>query len=187
MPKKTVYSKEFIIEKSFELFKQYGVDYITARNVAHYLNCSPIPIYSSIGSMEDLKEELIKLTKNLFIDYISKKRTGVKFLDIGMGICIFSREEKKIFSDIFLREKSEKNLFDEFTRLIHNEIEKDNRFSSFEKNKKEEMFIDCWIFAYGLSTLIATGYIENPSDEYIKQKLLNNPAKLLYRILEENK
>lgn len=187
MPKKIVYSKEAIIEKSFKIFKEKGLDYITARNVASYLKCSPVPIYSSVGSMDLLKEELINLAKDLFIDYISKSRTGVKFLDIGMGICIFAREERKLFTNIFLKEKDEKTLYDEFTKLISNEIEKDERLISFENAKKEEMFIDCWIFAHGLSTLIATGYINNPSDEYIKEKLLNNPAKLLYNILEENK
>lgn len=187
MPKKIIYTKEFILENSFEIFKEYGIDYITARNVANYLKCSPVPIYSSMGSMENLKEELINKAKDLFIDYISKSVTGIKFLDIGMGICIFAREERRLFSNIFLKENIERALLEEFTQLIHEEVEKDDRFKPFEKSKKEEMFLDCWIFAHGLSTLIATGYIKNPSNEYIKEKLMNNPAKLLYLILENNK
>lgn len=186
MPKKVIYDKEFIIKKTFEIFKEKGINYITARNVAKYLKCSPIPIYSSIGSMDNLKQELIKLAKELFIQYISKKRTGIKFLDIGLGVCIFAREESKLFFNVFLSENINKVLFDDFTQLMYKEIDKDVRFNSFKKKAKEEIFIDCWIFAHGLSTLIATGCIKNPTDKYIKEKLLNNPTKLLYQRLKKN-
>ena len=46
MPKKAIFKREQISEKAFELFKKYGLDYITARNLAKALNCSPAPIYS---------------------------------------------------------------------------------------------------------------------------------------------
>ena len=39
MPKKILFSRELIIEKSFELFKEEGIDAITARNVAKILGC----------------------------------------------------------------------------------------------------------------------------------------------------
>ena len=92
MPKKVLFSRELIIKKSFELFKEEGIEAISARHVGRILDASPAPIYKSIGSMEILKEELIGKAKNLFMEYLTKKRTGIKFLDIGMGIAIFARE-----------------------------------------------------------------------------------------------
>ena len=97
MPKKVLFSKELILDKSFELFKEEGIESISARNVAKILDASPAPIYKSIGSMKNLKKELIKRAKDLFIEYLIKRRTGIKFLDIGMGISIFAREEKQSF------------------------------------------------------------------------------------------
>ena len=42
------------------LFKEEGIESISARNVAKILDASPAPIYKSIGSMKNLKKELIK-------------------------------------------------------------------------------------------------------------------------------
>ena len=80
--------------------------------------------------MEILKEELIGKAKNLFMEYLTKKRTGIKFLDIGMGIAIFAREEKKLFLRIFLKENIEDSLLEGFLNLIRSEIAKDERFSN---------------------------------------------------------
>ena len=73
MPKKVLFSREIILDKSFELFKEEGIEAISARNVARILDASPAPIYKSIGSMEILKEEWIKKAKTLFIEYLIKK------------------------------------------------------------------------------------------------------------------
>lgn len=185
MPKKVVFSREVIIERAFELFKENGIDSITARNVAKALNCSPAPIYSSIGSMDILKEELVSKAKKLFMDYITTDRTGIMFLDIGMGVAIFAREERALFFNIFLKESIERALMVEFLELIHEEIKKDKRFDPLSEEQRNELFMNCWIFANGLSTLIATGFIKNPTDEYIKEKLLKNPAKFLYECLDK--
>lgn len=186
MPKKTIFSKEIIIEKAFALFKEEGIDSISARNVAKVMNSSPAPIYSSVGSMETLKEELVNKAKDLFMKYITTPRTNIKFLDIGMGIVIFAREERKLFSNIFLVDNIERALMTEFLDLIHEEIKKDQRFAILNEEQRNELFMNCWIFANGLSTLVATGFIKNPSDDYIKEKLLANPAKLLYEYIEKH-
>lgn len=185
MPKKILFSRELIIEKSFELFKEEGIDAITARNVAKILEASPAPIYSSIGSMEILKDELIKKSEKLFMEYLTKDRTGIKFLDIGMGIAIFAREEKKLFSKVFLRDNIDTSLLDGFLNLIQSEVSKDNRFTSINEEMQQELLISCWVFAHGLSTLIATGFFKNPTDEFIEKTLRDNPAKLFYEYLEK--
>lgn len=46
MPKKVLFSKELILDKSFELFKEEGIESISARNVAKILDASPAPIYN---------------------------------------------------------------------------------------------------------------------------------------------
>lgn len=186
MPKKIIFSKEIIIKKSFEIFKAEGIDAVTARAVAKALNASPAPIYKSIGNMDLLKEELIDVVKKLFVKYITEERTGIKFLDIGMGLAIFAREERELFTNLFLKENLVRDLFNEFLEIVHLEINKDTRLETLTEDKRNELLMDCWFFAYGLSSSIAIGFIKNPTDEYIKNKLLENPAKLLYATLEKN-
>ena len=78
MPKKVLFSKELILDKAFELFKEKGIESISARNVGRMLDASPAPIYKSIGSMRNLKKELIKKAKDLFIEYLTKKKNWNK-------------------------------------------------------------------------------------------------------------
>ena len=56
MPKKVLFSKELILGKAFELFKEEGIEAISARSVGKMLDSSPAPIYKSIGSMRNLKK-----------------------------------------------------------------------------------------------------------------------------------
>lgn len=185
MPKKVLFSKEFILDKSFELFKENGIDSISARNVAKILGASSAPIYKSIGSMDILKKELIQRAKDLFIEYLIKKRTGIKFLDIGMGISIFAREEKQLFLQIFAKDNIEGSLIDEFLDLVHEEIKKDERLVLIDKEKQEELLVSCWVFAYGLSNLIATGFFKNPDDKFIEKVLRDTPAKIFYEYIKK--
>ena len=185
MPKKVLFSREIILDKSFELFKEEGIEAISARNVAKILDASPAPIYKSIGSMEILKEELIKKAKTLFIEYLVKKRTGIKFLDIGMGISIFAREEKQLFLQVFSKDNIEGSLIEEFLNLIREEIKKDERLIKIDKEKQEELLVSCWVFAHGLSTLIATGFFKDPNDSFIEKALRDAPAKLFYEYIKK--
>ena len=61
MPKKVLFSKEVILDTAFRLFKEEGYDAISARNVGRMLDASPAPIYKSIGSMKNLKKELMEV------------------------------------------------------------------------------------------------------------------------------
>ena len=185
MPKKVLFSKELILDKAFELFKEKGIESISARNVGRMLDASPAPIYKSIGSMRNLKKELIKKAKDLFIEYLTKKRTGIKFLDIGMGISIFAREEKQLFLQVFSKDNIEGSLIDEFLNLIREEIKKDERLIKIDKEKQEELLVSCWLFSHELSTLIATGFFKDPNDKFIEKALRDAPAKLFYEYIKK--
>ena len=185
MPKKVLFSKEIILDTAFKLFKEEGYDAISARNVAKALDSSPAPIYKSIGSMEVLKAELVTRTKKLFIEYLLKERTGIKLFDIGMGICVFAREEKQLFLQIFSRHNVKSPLIDEFLNVIREELRTDERIISIDKEKQEELLHNCWVFAHGLSTLIAIDFFKDSSDEFIERSLKNGPARLLYEYLSK--
>lgn len=189
MPKKTVYSKDVIYKKAFDLFKLEGIEGITARNLAKFLGSSPVPIYSIYSSIDELKKELLEDAKKLFMEYIHRNDTFSIFLNIGMGICIFARDEKEIFQTIFLRSGSSKKneVIREFRDMIREEIKKDNRFAKLDEEYKLKLFLDCWMYAHGLATLIATNYFEEISDEFIKERLMEGAATMLYKRLESHK
>ena len=149
MAKKIVFTKEQIHNKAYELFKINGLNKITARELAKALQCSSAPIYASYLSMDELKDELIERAKDSFIFYIKNNETEMALLNIGLGICKFAREEKQLFTTIFLRDVSYKDLISEFHDIVKTEIYKDERFIEVDDELKETLLLDCWIYAHG--------------------------------------
>lgn len=189
MPKKPIFTKEQVYSKAFEVFKIEGIDGISARNLAKSLGASPAPIYSFYSSIDDLKHELLEDAKNLFLEYVKNENTEYIFLNIGMGICIFAREQRELFQAIFLRESLGKRneVIREFRDLIRVEMSKDERFADLDEEFKTNLYLDCWTYAHGFATLIATNYYENISDEVIKKRLLEAAATMVYKRLEDYK
>ena len=104
-----------------------------------------------------------------------------------MGLCIFAREEKELFQAIFLKESLGKRneVIREFRDLIRIEMSKDERFSNLDEEFKTNLYIDCWMYAHGFATLIATNYYGSISDEVIKERLLEAAATMVYKRLED--
>lgn len=187
MPKKPIFTQKQVYRKAFELFKSGGIDGISARSLARALNSSPAPIYSFYSSIDDLKNELLENAKQLFLEYISKTPTDLIFLNIGMGICIFAREEKELFQAIFLTEGYGKRneVIRAFRDIIREEMSKDSRFMNLDEEFKIKLYIDAWTFAHGFATLIATNYYEDISDDEIKDRLLEAAGSMIYKRLED--
>ncbi|WP_319371110.1 TetR/AcrR family transcriptional regulator [uncultured Ilyobacter sp.] len=186
MPKKAIFTRDHILNKAFEMLEKKGLEEITARNLAKALKSSPAPIYGFFKSMDDLKKELIERSKGVFMEYVKNQKTELPFLNIGMGIVTFAREEKQLFRSIFLREKTHQGLIQEFKELIEKEILADDRFMGLPEDVKETLVLDCWTYAHGMATLTCTGYFENPSDEFIKKRLMESAASMIYKRLEES-
>ncbi|MBC2857214.1 TetR/AcrR family transcriptional regulator, partial [Cetobacterium sp. 2A] len=148
MPKKAIFTKEQIHKKAFEMFEKHGLDEITARNLAKALNASPAPIYSCYGSMDELKKDLISRAKEVFIEYVKKQETDMIFLNSGIGLCAFAREEKQLFKSIFLKEKAYNSVLKEFRDLMKDEMSKDERFSGLPSEFKNELFLECWFYGH---------------------------------------
>lgn len=188
MPKKAVFSKKQIFDTAFALFESKGLEAITARNLGKALSSSPAPIYAHYSSITELKNELISVAKDRFLEYLKNPITDKIYLNIGIGICTFAKENKQLFVSIFLREQSFSDLIREFRDIIKIEMDKDDRFSNLSVEFKDMLFFDCWTYAHGLSTLIATGFFpadKEPDNEYIKERLMQGAATMLYKRLED--
>lgn len=189
MPKKPIFTKEYIYKTAFELFKEEGLNAVSARNLARRLKSSPAPIYSLYDNIDELKGELIANAKSLFLEYIGQTPTDLIFLNIGLGICKFARDERKLYTAIFLRESlgSRNELIREFRNMIREEMNKDKRFDTFNEQDKFDIYLDAWIFGHGLATLIAANYFDEISDEMIKTRLLAGAGTIIYERIKSCK
>ena len=63
MPPKVKIPREAIIEKAFELTKEYGFEKVTELMFASEIKCSLQPMFHPFINIEELKEEFIKRNK----------------------------------------------------------------------------------------------------------------------------
>lgn len=62
--KKKQYSKDLILDKAIEMARNVGFQKLSMRDLAAYIGCSVMPIYSNFDSREMLIEEIFKRVVN---------------------------------------------------------------------------------------------------------------------------
>lgn len=192
MPAKVVYNKEKIIQSTYNLIEKVGANNLTARKIAAHMHASTAPIYSSFTSTEELIDEVLDLAVKNLLKHTTTEFSDQLFLNIGMGIITFARDNKNIYSAIVLdhyyfKKKTEKEI-----RHLMELAKQDQRFEKINPSDLDELMEKMWTFIFGLATLEALGLNEKLDDGEIMKKLLNVGAifigEALYnvKIKEEN-
>jgi len=160
MPPKCKFENKKIINAAFSVLRKQGWEMISARSIAKSLNSSTTPIYTYLKSMKNLKKELIKKTILILDDYLSRKNTGDKLLDMGVGYILFAKEEKYLFR--FLNDEKHMGLIIEHGRRIFKS--KADNLSDYhltrnysEADKIKYLFVG-WMFSHGLADLINNSF-----------------------------
>ena len=134
MPPIVKYTKQEITNTAFELVKKQGYDTLTARDLAKKLGTSTRPIFTAFENMEELKKEVICKSAELFEMYKSEEIKKQKYPEYkARGI-----EDVSISSEVSLVKD---------TLLITPEA-------------ATEFHVKMWIWVHGISTIIATGYLD---------------------------
>ena len=176
MPK-VKFTKEIIVEAAYELMKIEGFNNLSVRKIAKYLKSSTAPIYFNFNTVDDLKEEIIILSKEKLKKYLYGNYSERKLLNSAVGFVAFAREERELFRAIFLDGAERfKELYDEtLNTLLTEEI----LMVSFPKLTFQEAKLSVrrlWYFLFGYATLICTSrdddYRNDQTNEKIEEKIL---------------
>ena len=97
MPPKQRFTPQDIVEAAFQVVRKQGWDGFSARTIAKELNSSTRPIYDYFNSMENIEAEVVKKILAHFVEFLSRERTGDKWLDHALGYVLFAAEEKHLF------------------------------------------------------------------------------------------
>jgi AcrR family transcriptional regulator len=167
MPPKINFSRESIISAAFELVEERGVEELSARKVAEKLQSSQAPIYTQFKNIEELKTEVFVRSKKLLFEYINQEYTEKPFLNIGVGISIFSREHKNLFQAM----SNKKEIMLELFSTLTEKMMEDPRFTRVSSEKRRSILDKMAIATFGLVELMAKGLMEDTANEKIIQTL----------------
>jgi AcrR family transcriptional regulator len=167
--------REQIIAAAIDLIRTGGWDAVSARAIAQGLGSSTMPIYSAIGSMDDLKQAAF-VTAALMLSAAQRKpRTGNEALDLAVGYVAFAREEPGLFKFVMSIQR------DMGPRLLE-AVESPQRLGGIQDIEmvqsvlgtlsapkgKEDLLLRSWIFAHGLAQLVAEGTLVLDEKEIVR-------------------
>lgn len=172
MPPKFKYTKDEIISAALTVTRRIGLSGLTARALAAELGCSVKPIFVSFKSMEEVKQEVVKATHNLYQGYLKADMASGKYPQYkasGMAYIRFAKEEKELFKLLFMRDRSveKKDEDDDDIKPLLKLIQESTGMSVQDAYT---FHVEMWIFVHGIATAIATNYLDLEED-YISRTI----------------
>lgn len=159
MPPKVKIPKDEIIKAAFEITKECGIDWVTAKSIARRLNCSTQPVYWVFENMENLRVEVTKEANKEYNNYLLTEIEGLpKYKTTGWNYIRFAKEQPQLFKLLFMTERqrdtyiAESNL-DENKDYIISLIIKDYGLLPKAAN---DLYVSMWLFSHGIATMLVT-------------------------------
>lgn len=170
MPAVVELSKDRIVKVAVKMVNEDGWDSINARSLAKRLGVSTKPLYRIYNNMDEIKQDIYNEISMQYDEFLTSRIDSKKAL---LTLCIayveFALEYKNLFISLFLSNnlkwKSIENVLDEKWNqsTIINLVNKHGL--SFEDAKG--LFMNMWLYANGLATLIATNDITMDEQEVL--------------------
>lgn len=170
MPAVVELSKDRIVKVAVKMVNESGWGSVNARSLAARLKVSTKPLYRIYANMHEIKEDIYKEISRQYDEFLTSRIDSKKAL---LTLCIayveFALEYKNLFISLFLSNnlkwKSIENVLDEKWNqsTIINLVNKHGY--SFEEAKN--LFMNMWLYANGLATLIATNDITMDDQEVL--------------------
>lgn len=167
-------TKDMILDTSFEIAKEKGMDEVSNREIAKRLNCSIRPIYYQFVNTYELKKELYNKIEKYFYEYLmcDIEEDIPPYKQVGLRYIKFAKEENKLFQILFMSESN--YAMDSFVskeRAGYEKLVELIKKSTLLKEEDIKAFhIKMWIFTHGIASLIASNTIVFSEDEI--QRLL---------------
>jgi len=166
--------KERIVSAALEIVNGSGWEAVSARAIAARIGCSTMPIYSAIGSMD----ELLILAKLRAVEMLQASqrmaRTDNPALDMAVGYVAFARESPRLFHFAISAEKGHA-ISDETGAVSDYGTQVADRIPEFRSildamvaSAQGDFLLRSWIFTHGLAELVASGVVDMSDEEIIR-------------------
>ena len=159
MAVKSIINKEELLNVALKMVEANGLESINARSLASAAGISTKPIYRLYKSLDDLKNDVNEIIKKEYDEFITKRVDNKNAL---ITVCVayveFAGMHKNFFRSMFLSNYLSWNSVDDVLNEKWNQstiINLVNKQSlSFDEAKN--LFMNVWLYANGLATLIAS-------------------------------
>jgi AcrR family transcriptional regulator len=179
-PRSLQFTKEEVGNAALELVREQGWEALSARSLASRLGVSVAPVYGAFASMEELQAFVLAKAIRILDDTISSAGSGRTFLDMGIGLALFARDEPEL--NLALLGNGKGGFLDRYKAELRSRLDGETFLSQFGKSAVDRMFERLWIFTLGLMGALAFGYQEDRSDSGLAALMRSAGALVIYGV-----
>ncbi len=183
MPRTVSISKKAIIDASIELIRENGYEALNARALAKRIGCSTQPIFSNFKSMDDLLENTLKATLDIYNAFVADSIKSGEHEPVykahGRAYIRFAVEEKNLFRLLFMRDRTnDPNPIEEST--FYDVLPLIMKGTGLDREKAGLFHFAMWSVVHGIGVMAATSYYKLDI-QLVSDTLTNVYQGLLYR------
>lgn len=159
MAGKAIIEKNDLLKIAIKMVENSGIESINARDLAKNAEISTKPIYRIYKSLDDLKNDVNDIIKKEYDEFIMKRVDNKNAL---ITVCVayveFAGMHKNYFKCMFLSHNLKWASIDDVLNEKWNQSTIINLVNKHGLNFDEakNLFMNVWLYANGLATLIAT-------------------------------
>ncbi len=174
----SVYTYSQIVDAAFDLLRDEGWDAVSTRAIAKRLGSSTMPIYSNVGSVDELEVELRRKARDLLKEYQGRPYTEEVLLNLAFGYIVFARDEKHLFRFLYLdrpdrfTDESGSSMRDVFMEDFGPESPAGAALMALDDASQKVLIQYTWIFTHGLAMLVNSGSVGSTTDRHILRLLM---------------
>ena len=163
MPKEPATTKEAMVEGAFQLIREKGHEFLTARNLAAFIGCSTQPVMYHFPTMEHLKAAVYSQADRFHTDYLMRSSGKTDpILEIGLNYIRFAIKEPHLFRFLFQSGYAKEN---NLLEMIDSEelvpiLSAMQEGVGLDTEKTREVFLTVALFAHGYASIIANNALE---------------------------
>jgi AcrR family transcriptional regulator len=172
-PRELAFDKATVLTAAVGLVREKSWKSLTARAVAERLGSSVAPVYSTFGSMEALEREVLEEARRRLDARTAFPYTEKSFLNIGVGIVVFAREESHLFTALFYTRHDHPEVVDKVSASILERMKSDRMLRFLPDASLKRLLHYLGTYTFGLAASIVYGQTEDPSTENIIRLLMN--------------
>lgn len=189
MPPHVKYPREAVVQAAVSVVRRSGLSGLNARAIAAELGCSTQPLYSVLGSMEEVRAAVYSEAARLFEAYLSRGEASSDvppYKASGLALLRFANEEKELYKLLLLRDRSDEQSHGEepglagATQSVYQSIMQSTGYSlQTAKAFHSHMFV----YIQGMASMLVSGY--QRYDEALFSQYLTEEYQAL-RLLYDN-
>ncbi len=179
-PRSMSFSKERVGKAALEIVREGGWEELTARSVARRLDSSVAPVYSVFGSMEALQAHVLEAAVGLLDASVSRRYTEGAFLNMGVGLAVFARDEPNLFLALYRVGQTLSDPIGRYQSELVERLRGDPVMGRLGAAALERLFERMWLFTIGLTFSLIYRYNADMSTEKITHTLRSAGAVMIY-------